>query len=77
MFAVEWLITTWLTFRGKFDNLKGIFWFIQSAASVLAGVTFIDLAWQMYIGQVAAQLAFIALLLRHLFLLQTKYKSRD
>ena len=66
MFAVEFLIATWLTFRGKFDNLTGLLWFTQSAASILAGVTFIDLAWDMYLGQALTQLAFAALLIRSL-----------
>jgi hypothetical protein len=70
MFVVEWLVATWLTFRKRFDNFTGALWFVQSASSILAGVTFIDLAWQMYLGQVLTQLSFIGLLLRHMYLVR-------
>jgi|GEM_PF-5689423 hypothetical protein len=74
MFVVEWLTATWLTFRKRFDNWTGLLWFVQSAASILAGVTFIDLAWQMYLGQVLTQISFIGLLLRHMYIERRSYR---
>lgn len=78
MFIIEWVIAGWLTFRvrGKMDAWMVLVWLVQSVASVLAGLTFVDLSKQMYLGQVVAQLSFVLLLIRYLSLEMVKYKKR-